>query len=99
MQVGAISPIQGAEPIRAISPIKASKKQDDEKNIDEQATQMQPAFTAPIYAYHMQPMYMMPNQPPMMMPVPVMIPQYHGLRSNMTNPIQKADKQDWQATE
>ena len=52
---------------------------------------MQPAFTAPIYAYHMQPMYMMPNQPPMMMPVPVMIPQYPCLHTNMSNPIKKAD--------
>lgn len=88
MQVGAISPIKIAEPVRAISPIKASKQED--KKAEENAMQMQPAFTAPIYAYPMQPMYMMPNQPPMMMPVPVMIPQYH-LNSNTTNPIKKAD--------
>ncbi len=85
MQVGAISPIQSAMPIKAVAPVKAKTQEVKEQ---EQIAQMQPAFTAPIYAYHMQPMYMMPNQPPMMMPVPVMIPQNYGA---VTSPIKKVD--------
>jgi len=91
MQVGAISPIKAGEPIKAITPVKA-KKQEQEDKEQEQTVQMQPAFTAPIYAYHMQPMYMMPNQPPTFIPMPVMIPQYQSVYANATNPINLANK-------
>ena len=90
MQVGAISPISAGQPIKAIEPVKAKNKEvKEQEQVQEKAMQMQPAFTAPIYAYHMQPMYMMPNQPPMMMPMPVMVPQYN--LPYATNPIKKAD--------
>lgn len=79
MAINAISPIRAGEPVNAISPIKA-KRLDDNKQ-QEQMMQMQPAFTAPIYMYPMQPVYMMP-QPVVM---PYAMPQYQP--NVATNPI------------
>ena len=88
MPIGAISPIKTGEPIAAISPVKAKKQEQEDKN-KEQALQMQPAFTAPIYMYPMQPMYMMPQQMPMYMPMPMMMPQMR--QNTATNPIAKSE--------
>ena len=77
-QIDAISPIRSGESVRAISPIKA-KKQEELKQ--QEVMQMQPAFTAPIYMYPMQPMFV-PMQP-------MYMPQM--MQHTVTNPIKNEE--------
>lgn len=78
MAIDAISPVRSGEQARVISPIK-TKRQEEQR---EYLTQMQPAFTAPIYMYPVQPMF-----------VPVPQPMYaHMMPQPMvTNPIAKEE--------
>lgn len=75
MAIDAISPIRSGEQVKAISPIKAKKLEEQQK---EQVMQMQPAFTAPIYMYPVQPMF-----------VPIPQPMYANMmpQQMVTNPI------------
>ena len=79
MAIDAISPIRSGESVKAISPIKAKRQEEQQK---EQVMQMQPAFTAPIYMYPVQPMF-----------VPVPQPMYsHMMPQQMaTNPIKNEE--------